>query len=104
MKHSKFGNIRTRIYGHTFASRREARRYQALKLLERAGHVRNIICQERWKISINGVKVCTYVADFSYFDRYGKHIIEDVKGMRTPIYRLKAKLMLAVHGIKILET
>ena len=48
------------------------------------------------------MKVATYVGDFRYIDRNGI-AVEDVKGMRTPVYRLKAKLMLAVHGITVRE-
>jgi hypothetical protein len=49
------------------------------------------------------IKVCTYVADFRY-RRGGVSIIEDVKGLRLPLYKLKAKMLLAQYGIAILET
>jgi hypothetical protein len=45
-----------------------------------------------------------YIADFTYYDREGNFIVEDVKGSKatiTPEFRLKQKLMLHVHGIKV---
>lgn len=51
------------------------------------------------------MKVCVYVADFVYLDLFdGKEIVEDAKGYRTAIYKLKKKLMKAVHSIDIFET
>ena len=48
---------------------------------------------------------CTYIADFSYLDMLTcSTIVEDTKGFKTPVYRIKKKLMLWVHGIRIKET
>jgi hypothetical protein len=58
--------------------------------------------QPRFPIEINGRKVCTYIADFSY-NSYGSRVVEDVKGMKTATYRLKAKLVEAVHGVTVVE-
>ena len=44
-----------------------------------------------------------YKADFRYIEK-GETVVEDVKGMRTPVYNLKRHLMKAVHGIEIRET
>lgn len=104
-KSHKYGAERTTVDGRSFASKKEARRYSALKLLERAGDIVELSIQPRFPIKINNVLVTTYVADFVYVDRRcGKTIIEDAKGFKTPIYKLKKKLMLAVHGIEVLET
>ena len=46
--------------------------------------------------------VC-YVADFTYYRR-GQLVVEDAKGVRTDAYKIKRKLMLYVHGIRIFET
>jgi len=49
---------------------------------------------------------CAYFADFAYIlNETGEMIVEDTKSpaTRTPEYRIKRKLMLWVHGIKILE-
>ena len=91
------------IDGIRFASTKEGKRYTELKLLERAGEISRLELQPRYDITINGVKVCTYVADFSYFDKSSR-VVEDVKGMKTPVYRLKRKLVEALYpGVKITE-
>lgn len=100
---SKYGNIKTEIDGRTFDSRAEARRYRDLLMLERAGAVLNIRCQVRFPIVWNGVKICDYVADFVYRERdTASDTIEDVKGAKTAVYRIKAKLM-AAQGTPITE-
>jgi hypothetical protein len=100
----KYRNKPTVIDGRRFASKKEARRYLALRLLERAGEISSLACQVRYPLSVNGIKVCTYVADFVYRDKGGGDICEDVKGYRTTVFKLKKLLMFAIHGIKILET
>jgi hypothetical protein len=96
---SKYGNVRT----NGFASKKEAARYQELKLLEKAGEIGKVVCQRRYPLRVNGQLICTYVADFVYDD--GRTVIvEDCKGVRTSIYKLKTKLMKAIYGITILET
>jgi len=101
--HSKYGAIKTVVDGITFASRKEAKRYTELKLLELAGEISRLELQPRYDITINGVKVCTYVADFRYFGK-AKQIVEDCKGFKTPLYRLKSKLVRALYNVEILET
>lgn len=94
----------TIIDGIRFASKAEARRYQQLRLLERANEITGITLQPPFDIIIKGVKVCRYVADFQYTDKLTrKVVIEDVKGLRTPVYKIKKALMKAVHGIEIQE-
>lgn len=99
----KYRNRKTVVDGVTFDSQKEARRYSELKLLERAGSITSLELQPRFPIVVNGVKVCKYVADFGYVDQIGSPVIEDVKGVKTPMYNLKKKLMRAVHGIEIVE-
>jgi len=102
---SKYANVRTRVGAHAFASKKEARRYRDLLLLEAAGAIFNLSLQHRFRIAVNGVEVCAYVADFTYTEQpSGQYVVEDVKGVRTALYRLKAKLMKAVHGVTIRET
>jgi len=101
-KSSKYCNQPVVVDGHRFASQREARRYGELKLLEKAGEISGLELQPRFLISVNGVHVCSYSADFRY-EKDGRHIVEDVKGVRTPTYRLKKRLMQAVHGVTISE-
>ena len=101
----KYGNKKTVVDGIKFDSKWESQRYLYLKSLERAGRVKNLELQPRFIITVNGQKICTYVADFQY-DKESKdgeweHIIEDAKGVETPEFKLKKKLMKAVHNIEI---
>lgn len=104
-KPSKYRNIRTVVDGIRFDSKKEALRYSGLKLMERAGAISNLELQPSLDLIVNGMKCGFYKADFSYLDvRTGEAILEDVKGFKTPIYRLKKKLVKAIHGIEIFET
>jgi hypothetical protein len=101
-RRSKYGAVRTEVDGITFASAREAKRYGELKLLERADEIRGLVLQPRFKIMVNGLLICTYVADFAYFERgHWTQTVEDVKGVQTPAFKLKRKLMKAVHHIDV---
>ncbi len=99
---SKYRNKRVVIDGIKFDSKREAKRYTELLLLERNGVIDGLTLQPRYKLSVGGVdlkyptgRVLTYVADFSYTDNKGD-VIEDVKGMRTPVYKIKRAIMEAM--------
>jgi hypothetical protein len=101
---TKYGAIRTEVDGVTFASRAEARRYVELKLLERAGEIECLELQPRYLLVVNGVKIGAYVGDFKYLDtRTGRRTVEDVKGVKTPVFRLKSKLVKALYDIDIVE-
>ena len=111
MKRNKYGAVKTEVDGIKFDSKAEAKRYKELKLLEKVGNITGLELQKRYDFIINGVNCGFYKADFVYVTRlacdgaesYGQ-TVEDVKGMKTPVYRLKKKLMKAIHGIDILET
>ncbi len=104
---SKYRNVRTEIGGITFDSKREARRWQELQLLEKAGEIVDLQRQVAFKLVVGTVNVGVYRADFTYKARLAgvrwPLIVEDVKGVRTPVYRLKKRLMLACHNIEIRE-
>lgn len=90
--------------GITFASKREMLRYGELKMLVRARVITNLELQPKFPIVINGQTVCNYISDFRYRDLQGKVIVEDSKGMRTEIYRLKSKLFHACYPhLRIVE-
>lgn len=99
---AKYLNKKTVVDGIKFDSQREATRYSVLKIMQVAGIISDLRLQVPYTITINGLKVCKYVADFVYIDN-GREVVEDVKGMKTPTYNLKKKLMKAVHGIEIQE-
>lgn len=102
-KFSKYHNKKTVVDGIVFASKKEAKRYSELKILAKSGLITGLEIQRRYPVIVNGVKICTYVADFDYFDESNKPVVEDVKGVRTREYKLKKKLMLACHNIEIKE-
>lgn len=94
-----------------YASRKEHRRANELKLMQKAGIISNLREQVRYELipaqyDKQGKlieRACSYVADFVYTEKNGETIVEDTKGMRTDVYRIKRKLMLHVHGVKIIE-
>lgn len=105
---NKYRNKPVVIDNIRFSSQREARRYCELKLLEKFGKITDLVLQPRFPIVVNEQKVCTYVADYAYREVlqpnvHGPVIIEDAKGVRTDIYKLKKRLMKAVHSIDIIE-
>lgn len=102
MKRSKYNAKKTVYDGITFHSAKEARRYAALKLLERARKISDLRRQVRYELIVNGMRVCRYTADFVYREGDAE-IVEDAKGYRTPEYIIKRKLMMAVYGIEISE-
>ena len=89
--------------GIRFASQAEGKRYLELKALEASGEITHLELQPKYTIVINGVKVCTYIADFRYRTKTNA-VVEDVKGMLTPVYRLKKKMVEAMFpGTAITE-
>ena len=101
---SKYKNKPQVVDGLRFPSIREAKRYGELKLLLQSGEIRGLVLQPRYRLRIQKKLVCTYVADFSYTDKDGKVVVEDCKGFKTSVYKLKKKLIEAIEGITILET
>lgn len=103
-KRSKYRAVKTVVDGITFDSKKEAARYGDLKLLEKEGKIRDLRLQPPYQLVVNGVKIGRYQGDFLYLDcATGREVLEDVKGMKTAIYRLKKKLVLALHGVEIVE-
>lgn len=101
---SKHRNIPCSYDGRRFASQGEGGRYLLLKSLETLGDIKDLRCQVTYSLDVNGVHICKYRADFVYIDHRGLEVVEDFKGQRLAEYRIKARLMLACHGITILET
>ena len=120
---NKYKSIKTLVNGIEFDSRKEARRYQELLLLQRAGVIRDLKMQvkyvlipaqyetyerygkkgQRLKDGKRALeKECSYIADFVY-EENGIEVVEDTKGIKTKDYIVKRKLMLYVHGIRVKE-
>lgn len=93
----KYGNKKTIVDGHEFDSLKEASRYRTLKAMEEDGEIKNLILQPRYELipsfSKGGKKFrkTEYVADFQY-EKDGEIIVEDTKGYRTDVYKIKRKL------------
>ena len=123
MKTNKYKSMKCYLNGIEFDSRKEARRYQELLLLQRAGVIQNLRLQEKFvlipsqyesyeRYGAKGQelkpgqrlveKECSYIADFVY-EENGKTVVEDTKGFKTKDYIIKRKLLLWTHGIKIKE-
>lgn len=108
---SKYRNVPTVVDGIRFDSKKEAKRYSELKLMEKAKLITKIDIHPRFRLEVNGEKICDYVADFGYLVRSGENdekmeyrlAIEDVKGVKTAVYRIKKKLMKACLGIEVVE-
>lgn len=104
-KNNKYGAIKTKFMGYTFDSRWESERWGQLTAMERAGAIRDLERQIKYDIIVNGEKICKYIADFKYNqveeDGSQVEIVEDAKGVETAEFKLKKKLMKAVHGIEI---
>ncbi len=101
-KVAKYGNTKTDVDGIKFDSKLEARRYTELKYMQMAGEITELELQPEYEFSINGVLVCKYRADFAYI-RANVRVVEDAKGVKTPEYIIKKKLMRAVYNIEIKE-
>lgn len=110
MKRPKYGNKRTVKDGLTFDSKKEAKRYGELSVMLAAGLIKDLQLQVKYQLLPNqkdaagkvAERAITYVADFTYTID-GDLIVEDAKGMRTDVYKIKKKLMRYFHGIKIRE-
>lgn len=122
---SKYGSRNQTVSGITFDSRKEARRFQELRLLELAGEISDLRLQVKYiliptqrapsfEVYKRGPnkgrrkpgevleKECAYIADFVYA-KGGETVVEDAKGVRTKEYIIKRKLMLERYGIRIKE-
>ena len=120
-KKSKYGAKKTVVEGQNFDSKKEAKRFEQLRILEKAGVISDLQTQVKFiliptqrepdKVGARGGTIkgkviereCSYIADFAYKNGSGETVVEDAKGFRTKEYIIKRKLMLYVHGIRIVE-
>lgn len=123
---NKYHNKTYTIDGINFDSKKEAIRYTQLKLLQKAGKIKDLQLQKAYElipaqyeetaeVYTKGIhkgehktklleRAVVYKADFVYTDcETGKQVVEDTKGMRTKEYVIKRKLLLWRFGIKIKE-
>ncbi len=107
-KRNKYGAKPTTVDGISFDSKGEAQRFSDLKLLQRAGKIERLVCHPSYDIAINNFPICTVELDFNYWDAEKKRTVyEDFKGSdvtKTPISRLKRKLLEASYNITVTIT
>jgi len=119
---SKYRSQKVVVNGIRFDSKKEARRYCYLAMRQQTGEIKDLQRQVKYVLipsqrepDITGVRggikkgkllerECAYYADFQYYDLAAdEFVVEDTKGVRTEAYKIKRKLMLYVHGIKVKE-
>lgn len=107
-KPSKYRNQPVEVDGVRFDSKKEAARWVELQYWERASFIRDLERQVPFVLEVNGTRIGKYIADFRYLDiATGQVVVEDVKSEATrklPVYRMKKKLMFAIHQVVIRET
>lgn len=104
-RRSKYGNVRTKANGISYASKKEAFRSLELRQWLKEGRITDLREQVTFVLTVNDHQISRYIADFTYREiPTGELIVEDVKGVITDVYRLKRDLMLAIYDIKIRET
>lgn len=121
-KRGKYGNKKTPIDGHIFDSKKEAERYIQLRAMQKQGDISGLELQKKFILiptqrgpDIIGPRggrkpgelifsEISYTADFVYYDERSKgFVVEDVKGYRTDVYKLKKAMMYWIHGIEVRE-
>lgn len=107
---SKYRNKKTEVNGIKFDSKKEAERYSFLLHWLNVGLITNLKLQPEFTLQEafktpegENVKAIRYRADFSYITKEGKPIVEDVKGVKTDVYKMKYKMMLDRFGITVKE-
>lgn len=102
---SKYKAVKTIVDGIKFDSKKEAKRYQELKLLEQSNEIKGLKLQVPFILIDKSEygRVIKYVADFVYI-RDGEEIVEDCKGFRTDVYRLKKRMFEERYKRKIFES
>lgn len=97
----KFNAVRTESDGYKFASKKEAKRYKELKLLQQCGDVVFFLIQVPFRLP-GGVK---YIVDFEIFWANGEVTFEDVKGFETDTFKMKRKMVEELYApIKIITS
>jgi hypothetical protein len=105
---NKYKNKKVVYKDMKFDSKKEYLRYLVLEDMQRKGEISGLQTQVPFVLvppfQLNGIKYkgMRYIADFVY-KKDGKTVVEDVKGMKTDVYKIKKKLMAYMHQIEIKE-
>ena len=109
---NKYHNKKVIIDGIKFDSQKEGNYYLKLKMLEKAGKIRDLRLQvpfvvlETFKVDDRTYRKAKYIADFTYYDDKDKLHVIDVKSEATrkdKTYQLKKKLLAWKYGLEIEE-
>lgn len=108
---NKYKNKKVVVDGIEFDSKKETKRYGELKLLEKAGLIKDLELQKTFELQPsfkkNGktYRKITYIADFYYYDNHlERYVVEDTKGFKTDIYKIKKKMFEYVYpDLELLE-
>lgn len=108
---SKYGNTKVEVNGVKYDSKKEAKKAEELERQERLGLISNLerqkkfVLQPSFKFAGHTIREIAYVADFVYMEN-GTQVVMDVKSPITranPVYKIKKKMMMYVHGIEVKE-
>ncbi len=110
-RYNKYGNKKVIVDGIKFDSEAESLRYKELKIMEHQGLIAQLVLQPEFELlpkfkncAGKTVQAIRYKADFKYWDVLNKkYVVEDVKGMKTDVYKLKKKMFEYRYGIPIIE-
>lgn len=107
---SKYKNKKIEYDGIVFDSKKELHRYWELLELEKLNLIKQLqlqkkfVLQDKFKMNGKTIRAITYIADFYYYDNQKKcYVVEDVKGIKTEVYKIKKKLFQHRYGIDIVE-
>jgi hypothetical protein len=106
MARNKYGNQSVALDGKILDSKAEARRYQELKLLHEAGVIHKLVVHPRYTLlepfECKGIRYrgISYEADFTYTED-GVEVVEEIKGAKTQVWRLKEKLFMDRYGDRV---
>ncbi len=106
-KGSKYRNQKTEYGGRMFDSKKEADYARTLEYLKHAHELKDRVVRVEYQVPFSikakNIHISTYFADFrvTYGDK--RQEVIDVKGMKTPVYKLKKRLVEALHNVKIIE-
>ena len=105
----KYHSKKCIIDGIIFDSKKEASRYLELKEMQDRGEITDLKLQvpfiliPAFNLGKKRYRKMEYIADFVYI-KNGEQIVEDTKGYKTEIYKIKKKLMAYIYQIEIKES
>ena len=107
---NKYHNTKVIYNGIKFDSKKERARFITLKQLEKAGIIKELELQKKFELQPsykkNGktIRSISYIADFYYYDNVKKqYIVEDTKGVKTDVYKIKKKMFEYKYNLTITE-